>query len=194
MITQFENGFITKSKLNEMVDGINTSTSGLESFVSLTGSILFMATPIVPNGWLKADGLAVSRATYSRLFAAIGTTFGSGDGSTTFNIPDLRGEFIRGWDDGRGLDSGRTLGSTQADQNLAHTHTGTTSTTGAHTHAVDARSGTADGSYGTRMGTYDYGGYYTQSAGDHAHTMTTASSGGTEVRVKNIALMGIIKY
>ena len=194
MITQFENGFITKSKLNEMVDGINTNTSGLESFVSLTGSILFMATPIVPNGWLKADGLAVSRATYSRLFTAIGTTYGSGDGSTTFNLPDLRGQFIRGFDDGRGVDSGRVLGSYQADQNKAHTHTGSTSTTGAHTHTIDARSGTGDSSYGTRMGTFDHGDFSTSSSGNHAHTVTIDSSGETEVRVKNIALMGIIKY
>jgi microcystin-dependent protein len=127
MITRFENGFITKSKLNELVDGIN-------AFVSLTGSILFMATPIVPNGWLKADGSAVSRATYSRLFTAIGTTYGSGDGSTTFNLPDLRGQFIRGFDDGAGVDSGRVLGSTQTDQNKSHTHTNSVTTDGGHVH------------------------------------------------------------
>jgi phage-related tail fiber protein len=69
-----------------------------------------------PTGWLKANGAAVSRTTYAALFSAIGTTFGVGDGSTTFNLPDLRGEFMRGWDDGRGVDSGRAFGSAQLDQ------------------------------------------------------------------------------
>ncbi len=67
-----------------------------------------------PAGWLKANGAAVSRSVYSDLFNAIGTTFGAGNGSTTFNLPDYRGEFLRGWDDGRGVDSGRAFGSAQA--------------------------------------------------------------------------------
>jgi len=62
----------------------------------------FAETP--PDGWLEADGSAVSRATYAALFAAIGVMFGNGDGSTTFNLPDLRGRFLRGWDHGAGVD------------------------------------------------------------------------------------------
>jgi microcystin-dependent protein len=58
-----------------------------------------------PTGWLPCNGGAVSRTTYASLFASIGTTFGVGDGSTTFNLPDLRGEFVRGWDNGRGVDN-----------------------------------------------------------------------------------------
>jgi len=77
------------------------------------GTVVYLAMSTVPAGWLKANGAAVSRATYAALFAAIGTTFGVGDGGTTFTLPDLRGEFIRGWDDGRGADAGRTLGSWQ---------------------------------------------------------------------------------
>jgi hypothetical protein len=68
----------------------------------------------VPFGWLVCNGAAVQRVRYRRLFDVIGTAFGAGDGSTTFNIPDLRGEFIRGWDAGRGVDTGRVLGSSQA--------------------------------------------------------------------------------
>jgi phage-related tail fiber protein len=79
-----------------------------------TGSVTFFATSSAPAGWLKANGAAVSRTTYAALFSAIGTTFGVGDGSTTFNLPDLRGEFMRGWDDGRGVDTGRAFGSAQA--------------------------------------------------------------------------------
>ena len=77
---------------------------------------------VAPAGWLKANGVAVSRSTYSDLFGVIGTTYGVGDGSTTFGLPDLRAEFIRGFDDGRGVDSGRLLGSWQADALKAHTH------------------------------------------------------------------------
>lgn len=78
------------------------------------GEICFFARNTAPTGFLKANGAAVSRTTYAALFAAIGTTFGAGDGSTTFNLPDLRGEFLRGFDDGRGIDSGRVFGSRQA--------------------------------------------------------------------------------
>ena len=60
------------------------------------GSILPYGGTSAPSGWMICDGSALSRTTYSELFAVIGTSFGSGDGSTTFNIPDLRGEFLRG--------------------------------------------------------------------------------------------------
>lgn len=78
------------------------------------GAVIFVAMDTAPTGYVKANGANVSRTTYAALFAAIGTTFGAGDGSTTFALPDLRGEFPRGWDDGRGVDSGRVFGSTQA--------------------------------------------------------------------------------
>ena len=77
------------------------------------GTVAYIAGSAAPAGWLKANGAAVSRTTYAPLFAAIGTRYGAGDGSSTFNLPDLRGEFIRGWDDSRGVDAGRALGSSQ---------------------------------------------------------------------------------
>ena len=83
---------------------------------SLVGQVCFFAMDTAPDGFLKANGAAVSRTTFSALFNAIGTTFGAGDGSTTFNLPDMRGEFPRGWDDGRGVDSGRSFGTAQLDQ------------------------------------------------------------------------------
>jgi microcystin-dependent protein len=73
--------------------------------------------PSAPTGYLFCDGSAVSRSTYASLFSAISTNWGSGDGSTTFNIPDLRGEFLRGLDTTEGNDpdyATRTLGSSQA--------------------------------------------------------------------------------
>lgn len=77
------------------------------------GMVSAFARATAPAGWLKANGAAVSRTAYANLFAAIGTTFGAGDGFNTFNLPDLRGEFIRGWDDARGIDGGRAFGSWQ---------------------------------------------------------------------------------
>ena len=86
------------------------------------GDVKGTMSTTVPTGWLVANGQIVSRTTYADLFAAIGTTYGAGDGSTTFGIPDLRGEFLRGWDDGRGVDSGRALGSFQAQMVQTHKH------------------------------------------------------------------------
>ena len=80
-----------------------------------SGAVMHFAMQSAPTGWLKADGSAVSRTQYPALFAAIGTTFGAGNGKTTFNLPDLRGEFVRGWDNGRGIDPGRAFGSAQGD-------------------------------------------------------------------------------
>lgn len=86
------------------------------------GLLGFFFQSALPGGWLKANGAAVSRTTFVRLFGRIGTTYGAGDGSTTFNLPDMRGLFARAWDDGRGIDSGRDFGSFQASANQAHTH------------------------------------------------------------------------
>lgn len=86
------------------------------------GAIMDFAMKTPPTGWLVCDGSAKSRTTYADLFAAIGTQHGAGNGTTTFNVPDYRGEFRRGWDAGRGVDSGRAFGSFQADQLKSHTH------------------------------------------------------------------------
>ena len=72
------------------------------------GIVKGFAGPVVPTGWLTCDGAAVSRSSYSGLFAAIGTTWGVGDGATTFNLPDLRGRTLIGAGVGTGL-SARTL-------------------------------------------------------------------------------------
>lgn len=80
--------------------------SPIEVFSAVpAGTIIQSASSVVPTGYLKANGQAVSRSIFARLFRAIGTTYGAGNGSTTFNVPDLRGEFIRGWDDGRNIDT-----------------------------------------------------------------------------------------
>lgn len=86
------------------------------------GAVLPWTASAIPTGWLECDGAAVSRTTYADLFAVVGETFGAGDGSTTFNLPDLRGEFVRGLDNGRGIDAARALGSAQGGQVGDHPH------------------------------------------------------------------------
>ncbi|MFM0163813.1 tail fiber protein [Paraburkholderia sediminicola] len=105
----------------------------LAAFSAEAGKVAAFAMSTAPTGWLKANGAAVSRTAYANLFAQIGSTYGAGDGSTTFNLPDYRGEFLRGFDDGRGVDAGRTLGSFQADSFASHAHPVTDPT---HGHAV----------------------------------------------------------
>ncbi|MCG9083935.1 phage tail-collar fiber domain-containing protein [Laribacter hongkongensis] len=124
-----------------------------------------------PTGWLKANGAAVSRTAYSALFAAIGTKFGGGDGVTTFNLPDLRGEFLRGLDDGRGLDPGRALGSVQSENTPRHAEyvVGT----------LSAAVSLANGSY--------VNGHLIGSA-----SLVAANTG--ENRPRNVALLACIKY
>jgi len=83
----------------------------LDIYAGLTGTILPTVATSAPAGWLLCDGSAVSRTDYSNLFALVGTTFGAGNGSTTFNLPDLRGRSIIGVGQGSGLSS-RTRGQT----------------------------------------------------------------------------------
>lgn len=77
------------------------------------GTLIFTARNSAPPGFLKANGAALSRTTYAGLFSEIGTLWGVGDGVNTFNLPDFRGEFLRGFDDGRGVDVGRLFSSWQ---------------------------------------------------------------------------------
>ncbi|GAA0625873.1 MULTISPECIES: phage tail protein [Thalassospira] len=86
------------------------------------GSVSAFAMPTPPTGWLVCDGSAISRTEYADLFATIGTLWGAGDEVSTFNLPDLRGEFLRGFDAGRGVDEGRVFGSFQGDQMQGHEH------------------------------------------------------------------------
>lgn len=139
------------------------------------GDIKLSASITPSPGWLECNGAAVSRTTYAALFAAIGTTFGAGDGSTTFNLPDLRGEFVRGWDHGRGVDSGRTFGSVQSDGFKSHNHE------------------LPGGWYGYTTATgYTLPGQ--ASTGMIYNSTGTLSTGGSETRPRNVALMYCIKY
>lgn len=125
------------------------------------GAIIAYAGTAAPTGWLLCDGSAVSRTTYAALFAVLSTTYGAGDGSSTFNLPDLRGRVIAGQDDMGGSSANRltglsggvdgdTLGATGGDEKHtlasseipAHNHTASATTTVSitdpgHTHSYD---------------------------------------------------------
>ena len=110
---------------------LQTDGSGNLSFQIVagvpTGSVFCLAVDTVPTGYVKCNGASYSRTgTYAALFAVIGTTYGAAD-SSHFNVPDLRGEFIRGFDDGRGVDSGRSINDPQGGQNLQHNHSASSS-------------------------------------------------------------------
>ncbi len=94
------------------------------------GTVIWHAAQSPPPGFLICDGSAKSRAGFPRLFDVIGTTYGAGDGTTSFNMPDLRGEFIRGWDSGRNADPGRVFGTAQAGGIEPHTGSGGAQDTG----------------------------------------------------------------
>lgn len=157
------------------------------------GTVIHFAGSTVPAGFLELNGAELSRTVYADLFAVVGTIGGAGDGSTTFNLRDARGEFIRGWDNGRGVDTGRNIGSYQADAYESHTHTGSTDTTGAHTHGLVGGNSNAGTTRGNTSANTNYT-INTNSAGAHSHTVTINASGSTETRPRNIAFMTCIKY
>lgn len=137
----------------------------------LLGAIMAFPQTTEPTGWLKCNGQAVSRITYAALFSKISTTFGAGDGSTTFNVPDLRGEFLRGLDEGRGVDAGRAIGTAQADAFKSHNH---------------SVSSTVNG--------FSAGGSFINYFGTGSTSYATSSTGGNETRPRNVATPFFIKH
>lgn len=153
---------------------------------SFAGMVAFFAMNTAPSGWLDADGSAVSRTTYAALFSAIGTTFGVGDGSTTFNLPDMRGEFPRGWDDGRGVDSARSFGSAQsfAIENIS----GSISMEG-------TRLASATGPFSISNGaSVTVGGSSASTANIMNFDTSSDVQTATETRPRNVALLACIKF
>ena len=175
----------TKKYVDDEVGAIDTSDP------TPAGTIIYTARATAPDGYLAANGDAVSRTTYATLYTALGgasSPFGQGNGSTTFNLPDLRGEFIRGLDSGRGVDTSRTRGSAQAEMIGPHNHT---INDPGHSHSVNIN-------------------VYQQGSGPNASTdmanrngntqsssqttgITINNNSGTENRPRNIALLACIK-
>lgn len=154
------------------------------------GDVFLHASTTPPSGTLECDGSLVSRTTYPDLFAEIGTIFGAGDGSSTFALPDLRAEFPRGWDHGRGVDTGRAFGSAQGSANLSHTHGSVTGSGGSHNHTYQNPGG-GGGSYGWGAGYQVVENVNTSTAAAHTHSI--AADGGSEARSRNIALLFCIQ-
>lgn len=133
---------------DEMLEGGGGGGAPVATF--LPGMRIGYCGPTAPSGWLFCFGQAVSRTTYADLFAAIGTAYGAGDGSTTFTLPDYRGRIAVGRDNMGGTPANRvtsagsgiaatTLGATGGDQRLqAHNHAASVTDPG-HNHTVGAR-------------------------------------------------------
>lgn len=129
---------ITAAELEELSDSSETTLHSHAVIVS-TGSIIIWTTDTAPTGWLLCYGQAVSRTTYATLYAVVSTTFGVGDGSTTFNLPDMRGRVPLGQDDMGGSSANRVTNA-QADSiggaAGAETHTLTEAEMPEHKHTV----------------------------------------------------------
>lgn len=150
------------------------------------GTIVYFAMNKAPTGFLKANFAAVSRTVYADLFAAIGTTYGAGDGVNTFNVPEGRAEFPRGLDDGRGIDPGRVIGSWQVDSMKAHQHM---------TGLDHENEGGAGAAFGRKELTANKRTEVLDALGYTSNNSTlTESIGGTETRPRNVAWLCCIKY
>jgi hypothetical protein len=182
---------------NALEDGAVTQAKASNMLLP-AGAIMAFAMNGAPTGWLAANGSAVSRTTYANLFTAIGTTYGAGNGSTTFTLPDLRGYFVRGSGTNSDNTASGTFGVKQADQFQTHGHSASSESAGAHTHSV-IQTTDNNGGFDSGSGRVRYGGSgdTTGSAGAHSHTITVSSpnSGtyGTETRPSNIAMLYCIK-
>jgi len=141
------------------------------------GTICWYPISAVPNGFLECNGAVLSQSLYTELYSVLGTAYNTGgEASGSFRLPDLRGEFIRGWDHGKGTDIGRTLGSNQTDLFKNHNHTN-----GAYNQLLKN-----DGLLGTNS----------IISADRPNLMssgTLSAVGGTETRPRNVALMPCIK-
>lgn len=136
------------------------------------GTVSWFAASAVPMSYLQCNGSIVSKSVYSDLFAIIGTRYNTGgEGGANFRLPDLRGEFIRGWDNGRGVDAGRILGSFQAGEIVSHDHP----------------------SIGTTTIISQYLGSEFGNTIEIPSSGSTGSTGGTETRPRNVALLPCIK-
>ena len=148
-----------------------------------------------PTGWFALNGQAVSRAGNPGLFALYGTTYGAGDGSTTFNLPDdvTNNRF---W---RAAGGSVPVGTAQDDQNKEHTHTGSTNSTGSHNHTENRVTAVASTKISASSGPItvvmqvNSTTTNTGSNGTHSHTVTIANNGGTEARPKSRAWLPIVK-
>lgn len=170
------------------------------------GDLKPTASTTVDPGWLYCNGAAVSRSTYATLFSKIGIAHGYGDNSTTFNIPDYRGWFLRGQDDGQGVDpgaGGRTaaatggnagdlIGSAEASDNLSHSHS-ITDPAHAHTYTKPSVVVSGGGPFAAGLNLNVVGVPDSTSANYTGINATDLGGGGTESRPQNKNVRWYIK-
>jgi microcystin-dependent protein len=191
-LTDDEAGFQTKFGVDEALATAEARLTFLESCAaSQIGDIEPFAMGAVPFGYLECTGAAISRVAYGNLFAVVGAMFGPGDGSTTFNLPELRGESVKG------AAVADTPGTMQAGQvgahahtataanSTTHTHTATTSSDGTHAHTATAANSAShthtetDGTTGTNSANHTHSwSDTTSSAGAHTHTVSVSVAQG----------------
>jgi len=159
------------------------------------GAVLPYASGSAPNGWMNCQGQELYRGDYPDLFAVIGTTYGSGDGSTTFNLPNLSGRVIVGQGAGSGL-TARSMGTTGG----AETHTLTTGEMPSHSHTSNAVGGTlglmtADGNNTAGAGLDTSAVEPNLYAAPAALSIDSAGTGGAHNNMQPFAVLNyIIKY
>ncbi|MEM3097395.1 MAG: tail fiber protein, partial [Nitrososphaerales archaeon] len=170
-----------------------------------TGTILSYGGSTAPSGWLLCDGSEVSRTTYSALFNVIGETYGVGDGSTTFNLPDLRGRFAVGvgshadvdaLNDNDGVAVGSRRPAHSHSQSLSvgsvgHSHSFSINSDGAHSHTFQGGAGTTTAFAPGTQTRAAQSGRTTSSAGDHSHSISTSTDGHSHNLGGTIGLVGI---
>jgi microcystin-dependent protein len=171
-------------------DGTNVKYADLGTIRSnvvpsdITGAIITFGGATAPAGYLPCNGAAVSRATYAALFSVIGTLWGAGDGSTTFNVPNLVDYFVRG------ASSTNGVGVTESDDFKSHTHTATVTDPG-HTHTVPFAPLVS--AVGVAGGNVEGGPTTTTSSATTGITVVNTATGGTETRPMNKRVNYIIK-
>lgn len=142
---------------------LSSTTNTFPNELNPVGAILMWGTASAPTGWLLCDGTAVSRTTYADLFAVLGTTYGAGNGTTTFNLPNLKGRVVVG------KDAAQTEFDTLGETGGAKTHTLSTAELPSHTHTINHGHSASSG---------------TESA-DHAHSGTTGGGGSHAHNIPN---------
>jgi microcystin-dependent protein len=202
---------ITINNKTGVISGITTVTSSTTASQFPTGVVQMYGGSTAPTGWILCNGTAVSRTTYASLFAVCSTAFGTGDGSTTFNVPDFRGRTPIGVGTGSGL-TARTLGSnygaetsTLSSSNIPSLTTGNISADHTHTPQI-AGTTLSNGQQGfVALGggyqgflTINYGdggaiGTTSSSSANHTHTYTNASPTATAILSPCLGINYIIK-
>lgn len=180
-------GVVVPRNVNTIVFSNGSEVFFAQQNTTPSGVIIQFAGTSAPTGYLTCDGSAVNRTTYPNLFAAIGTTWGSGNGTTTFNVPDLRGYFLRGsGTSARDPDSPRAVGSAQAEAFASHTHTDS-----GHAHSYDKPNTSSQATGGSGSNYFNGGFASTTSGPGYASIQAT---GGAETRPDNVAVLYCIKF